>query len=599
MIIIVTLLAGLFLGWLFFSDSDDDHVEEALMESEVAEEIIWTCSMHPQIRQEEPGDCPICGMDLIPLDQEDDDHADARVVSMSPTAMQLANVRTARAGSMDAVKSLRLNGKVQPDERLVFSQSSHVPGRIEQLGVNFTGEFVNKGQTLARVYSPDLVTAQKELFEAEKMKEVQPGLFRAAKEKLRNWNLGEEQINEILEDGEPRENFAISADVSGYVTRKFINLGDYIQRGEAIYEITDLSKVWVLFDIYESDMPWVKKGDKVSFSVASLPGESFESSISFIDPVIDPETRIAKARIEVPNRNLQLKPEMFASGIVQAKLPESSNALIIPKSSVMWTGERSVVYVRTSTDQGVSFIMREVVLGSALGDGYIVKSGLSEEEEIAVHGTFSIDAAAQLAGKPSMMNPSFAEASEGRPEGGEVMTGHSHGDHIARDTEMADMDMEAEPDEDYDAPVEFKEQLTDVYQQYLIMKNHFVETAPGKVREAAGDVQESLNDIDMSLLAGAAHEKYMKHANELKTTIGAIAASSDIDQQRREFSRFNEHFSEIIRSFGLAGETAYYQYCPMANQDKGAYWFSETNEIRNPYFGDEMLMCGETRDTIK
>lgn len=599
LIIVVTLVIGLLLGWLIFREKDEDQLEEAIAESELAEEITWTCSMHPQIRQPEPGDCPICGMDLIPLEDEDHEHAEAVAVSMSPTAIQLANIRTAKAGKMEAVKSLRLTGKVQPDERLVFSQSSHIPGRIEDLNVNFTGEYVRKGQTLARVYSPDLVTAQEELFEAQKMKEQQPELFRAAKEKLKNWKLTNEQINEILETGEVKENFEISADVSGYVTEKYLNLGDYIQRGEAIYEIAGLSKVWVLFDVYESDMPWIDKGDEISFRVASLPGEEFESTIRYIDPVIDPETRVAKARVEVSNRDLRLKPEMFASGIVQANLPESTDAMVIPKSAVMWTGERSIVYVKTTTDQGVNFKMTEVVLGPALGDGYVVNSGLSGDEEIAVHGTFSIDAAAQLAGKPSMMNSSFAEASEDMPEGGEITTAHSHGDHVARDTEMADMEMEEETSEDYEAPAEFRQQLTNVYHDYLVMKNHFVETAPERVRKSAEDVLKSLKDIDMALLEGSAHDFYMQHYGELRNAIAAIAESGDIDQQRSQFSRFNRHFAEIIKTFGLDGETTYYQYCPMADQDEGAYWFSEISEIRNPYFGDEMLMCGETRDTLK
>ena len=588
-VIVVTLLIGLFLGWLIFREKDEDQIEEALAESELAEEITWTCSMHPQVRQPEPGDCPICGMDLIPLEEDDHEHAEAVSVSMSPTAMQLANIRTAKAGKMEPVKSLRLTGKVQPDERLVFSQSSHIPGRIEDLNVDFTGEYVRKGQTLAKIYSPDLVTAQEELFEAQRMKEQQPELFRAAKEKLKNWKLSDEQINDILTTGEARENFAITADVSGYVTEKFVNLGDYIDRGEAIYEIAGLSRVWVLFDVYESDMPWIDRGDEISFTVASLPGEEFGSTITYIDPVIDPETRVAKARVEVSNSNLQLKPEMFASGIVQARLPESTDAPVIPKSAVMWTGERSIVYVKTTTDQVISFKMAEVILGPALGDSYIVKSGLSGDEEIAVHGTFSIDAAAQLAGKPSMMNP----------KGGEVMTAHSHGDHMVRDTEMADMEMEEEVSEDYEAPAKFKQQLTSVYHDYLVMKNHFVETAPERVSKAAEDVLKSLKDIDMGLLDENAHDLYMQHSGELKNTIAAIAESKDIDRQRKEFSIFNRHFAEVIKTFGLDGESTYYQYCPMANQDEGAYWFSEISEIRNPYFGDEMLMCGETRDTIK
>jgi Cu(I)/Ag(I) efflux system membrane fusion protein len=163
-------------------------------------------------------------------------------------------------------------------------------------------------------------------------------------------------------------------------------------------------------------MSWVKKGDKAAFTIASLPGESFTSTITYLDPVIDPKTRVAKARVEYNNANGKLKPEMFASGVIEAELTGKSNSLVVPETAVMWTGKRSVVYVRTKSDQGVNFIMREVTLGPALGDSYIVEDGLISGEEIAVNGTFSIDAAAQLAGKPSMMNNSSAKAGEGKTD---------------------------------------------------------------------------------------------------------------------------------------------------------------------------------------
>lgn len=401
-----TLFIGLLAGWMIFggtkskAQSDHEHVEK-----EKNGATIWTCSMHPQIRQNEPGDCPICGMDLIPLEDDQNADIDPNAISMSSTAMQLANVRTAFVGKMNPVKQLRLNGKVQVDERLVYSQSSHIPGRIEKLLVNFTGEFVRKGQTIAYIYSPDLVTAQEELLEAQKIAGTQPQLFMAAKEKLKNWKLTDKQIEAILQADITTDEFPVIADISGYIISKKINLGDYVRKGETMYEIADLSKVWVLFDVYESDISWIKKGNKVTFTIASLPGESFKSRITFIDPVINPKTRVAKARVQYNNANGKLKPEMFASGLVQAKLAHKSNALVVPKTAVMWTGKRSVVYKKIDSGQSVNFVMREVTLGPALGDSYVVEAGLMEGEEIAVNGTFSIDAAAQLAGKPSMMNP--------------------------------------------------------------------------------------------------------------------------------------------------------------------------------------------------
>lgn len=586
---IVLVLVGLLLGWLIFGGSEKQADREVLTEDVIAEETTWTCSMHPQIRQPEPGDCPICGMDLIPLEEEKGGEVDPGAITMSPTAMQLAQVSTVKAGTIEPVKSVRLNGKVQADERLVFSQSSHIPGRIEELRVNFTGKFVQKGQVLAEIYSPELVTAQEELFEARNLKDSQPEIFRAAKEKLKRWKLSDEQINNILTRGEVIENFNIQADVSGFVTKKFLNAGDYVQRGQSIYEIAGLSKVWILFDVYESDLTWVKKGDDISFTISSLPGEKFHSNISYIDPVIDPKTRVARARVEVSNTDLHLKPEMFASGVVESRISTNDGTLIIPKSAVMWTGERSIVYIKNMTDQRVSFKMREVILGPALGEGYIVKEGLNPEDEIAVNGTFSIDAAAQLAGKPSMMNQ----------KGGRVSTAHDHAAHGTGSSSMEDMDMDILEDEAYSAPAEFRKQLTSFYKDYLVMKNHFVETAPEQVGKAAANALESLKKVDMGLLEGDSHYFYMKQYEGLKNTLSSISENKDIETQRKEFSALNRYLTEVIKTFGLEGVTTYYQYCPMANQDEGAYWFSEISEIRNPYFGDEMLMCGETRDTLR
>ena len=573
------------MGWLIFGGSSDNtNGAHSAEHSHVGEETIWTCSMHPQIRQNEPGDCPICGMDLIPLEDDQHDDVDPMAISMSATAIQLANIQTAVVGSMDQVKQVRLNGKIQEDERLVFSQSSHVPGRIENLLVNFTGDYVNKGQVIASVYSPDLVTAQEELYEAQKVKDTQPQLFNAAKEKLKTWKLTDDQINQMLQSGATTATFDIQADVSGYVIQKLVNPGDYIQRGQPIYEIADLSKVWVLFDVYESDIGWIKKGDKVEYTVASIPGETFTGTISFLDPIINPITRVSKARLATANPGLKLKPEMFVSGIVQAQLQKTSDAVVVPKTAVMWTGQRSVVYVKSVSDQGLNFKMREVTLGPALGESYVIADGLAKGEEIAVNGTFSIDAAAQLAGKPSMMSP----------EGGPTMTGHDHGG-----TEMVDASFTSVEALTETTPSAFKAQLTKVYKDYLDMKNAFVETDAKKVAGEAKDVIAALKSVDMGLLKGDAHMKWMDQLEILNSTTNAISKSNDIEKQRQEFVQFNLAFYKSVKMFGLENVTAYYQFCPMANNDKGAYWLSDSEEILNPYFGDVMLNCGEVKETIK
>jgi Cu(I)/Ag(I) efflux system membrane fusion protein len=402
----MALIAGLFLGWLLFHPERTAAVKPESEEEVVQEDTIWTCSMHPQIRMPEPGKCPICGMDLIPLKHTEQTAMDMDndAIHMTPDAAQLANVETTVVTRQKPEKEVRLYGKVEPDERLLQSQVAHIAGRIENLNVNFTGETVTAGQVLGQIYSPELVTAQQELLEAARVKDDQPALYKAAREKLLQWKLTENQVSEIETTGRTRNTVDIVSNTSGVIIARKVNKGDYVSQGSILYEIADLLKVWIVFDAYESDLPFLQSGEKVSFELKAMPGVNHTGKIIFIDPVIDPLTRIAGVRAEADNRDGNLKPGMFATGIVSTVLKGYENNPVIPRSSVLWTGRRSVVYVKQIDSEDPVFKIREVELGPELGNGYLVISGLEEGEEIVTNGTFSVDAAAQLEGKPSMMN---------------------------------------------------------------------------------------------------------------------------------------------------------------------------------------------------
>ena len=403
------LVSGMFLGWLFFHPSSNKD-EKLSQVSGADKSIIWTCSMHPQIRMPRPGKCPICGMDLIPLKQESDT-VDSNAVHMTEESVQLANVLTSKVSIQNPGKEIRLYGKVQADERLFQSQVSYLPGRIEKLYVNFTGEFVSKGQALALIYSPDLITAQQELLETASTKQSQTALYEAAKDKLRQWKLTETQISSIESSGKIKNDFEIYAGSSGIVSARRVNNGDFVSAGTVLFDVTDLSRVWVMFEAYESDLPYISVGQTISFTVQALPGTDFSGSISFVDPVIDPVNRVAKVRIEINNKGGKLKPEMFATGIIHTNLAAFRGKLVIPRSAVLWTGKRSVVYLKMPGPGEPVFKMTEIELGPMLGNSYVVEKGLNEGEEIVTQGAFSVDASAQLEGKPSMMNPSGGKVS--------------------------------------------------------------------------------------------------------------------------------------------------------------------------------------------
>lgn len=404
---ILILLVGLFLGWVFFGNSSHNHGDAAHSHSHEDEDVVWTCSMHPQIRSDKPGLCPLCAMDLTPLRSSGgggDDLVHPDAIQISEDAIALANIQTTTVSRQQPVKDIHLYGTVQVDERLSQSQTSHVNGRIEKLLVNFTGESVKQGQSIAVIYSPELMNAQQELIEASKMESIQPALLIAAKDKLRLWKMTDEQIDEFINSGKPNPLVEIKSNTNGIVINKNVNQGDYINQGGSLMDVANLSQVWVMFDAYESDLPFLKVGDKLEFTLQSIPGKTFSGQISFIDPLLDRTSRTAKVRVVTANQGMQLKPEMYASAIVNASLEQFNNEIVVPKSSVLWTGKRSIVYVKQPDTEIPAFMLREIELGPALGGAYVVLSGIEDGEEIATNGTFTIDAAAQLEGKRSMMN---------------------------------------------------------------------------------------------------------------------------------------------------------------------------------------------------
>lgn len=609
-LILLSILIGLLAGWILFhsggnrqgNDLHDDH------DHELAEGTIWTCSMHPQIQLDKPGPCPICAMDLIPLEVtgSDQEGVDPNEVSMTESAAKLASIQTYIVKSGTPTKTLHLQGKVAEDERNIAKVTARFGGRIEKLDVNFTGQKVVKGQILATIYSPELLSAQKELLEAAKMRETRPMLYNAARSRLLLWNLTEDQILGIEKKGEPRSHFEILSPISGTVTMRHVALGDYVKEGSALFMMVDLSRVWIQLDAYESDLPWIKLNDPVSFELRSNPGKKYTAKVAFIDPVINPRTRVAKVRLNFPNVQGLFKPEMFVSAVLEARLQGAEDQLVIPKTAVLWTGKRSLVYVAVPDREIPSFIMRKIVLGAEAGNQYLIEEGLAEGEEIVVNGVFKIDAAAQLRGLPSMMNPG----------GGMKMTGHNHGDmsggiessmaeeespmaeHSHDDSTEADS-VQQEEIIAFDVDPQFKLQLTDLYDAYLPMKDAFVLTHSKKVRKAGKKLIPFLDAVDMQLLGEDAHMVWMDQLSAMKRALDKIVEMKDIEMQRAAFSDFNSGFYVAIKSFGLQNQKVFYQFCPMAFNDQGAYWLSNDEQISNPYFGDVMLRCGEVKDVIE
>lgn len=569
--IAVAVIVGLLAGWLIFGSTTDDTVANK-DDSDMSDhdhtgesvEQMWTCSMHPQIMQPEPGDCPICGMDLIPAEASADGLA-ANEIKMTKNAMALANIRTTIVdnGTTEDNGVITLSGKIQMNEEENAIQASYFDGRIERLNINYEGQEVKKGQLLATIYAPNLIAAQQELITAASIKESQPALYKAVRNKLKLWKLSENQINSIEESGNVKENFPIYATVTGTVSEKMASEGDYIKQGQPIVKVSNLNSVWAEFDAYENQIAEFKKGEEIKITTNAYPNQEFDATVSFIDPVLNTQTRTVTVRANLNNNKGIFKPGMFVNGKIKSKLTDSNEQLQIPASAVLWTGERSLVYMKTDADEPI-FEMQEITLGNRIGDTYTVVSGLEDGDEIVTNGTFTVDAAAQLQGKKSMMNQDQGEKSE----------------------KISEMKMEF--------PKNFQNDFEKVLDPYLKMKNAFVDSNSDKISEYA-----KLTSLQMKMLQKEDLRKMEKsHLEKSIEMLDAIKDNKNLEDQRSHFIKLNENMVAIAINVDNLSQKIFVQKCPMANNNKGALWLSEEENIRNPYYGEVMMTCGSVIDTI-
>lgn len=429
-------------------------------------EQAWSCPMHPQVQQSEPGDCPLCGMDLVLL--EPGALAKQAVYETTDAARALMDIQTTTVERRYVETIIQLVGKVDFDETRLATISSWVPGRLDRLYVDYTGVTVTKGDHLVSLYSPEVLAAQEELRRAagaksrlktnapESLRRASQTTLEAARSKLRRWGLTDAQVRQAESSGTASDHITIYAPIGGTVIERTGSEGMYVDTGSPIYRIADLSTVWVRLEAYESDLAWLHYGQTVSCTTTAYPGETFSGTIAFIDPMLNPNTRTVRVRVNVPNPDGKLKPEMLVRGKVTAQVAgegkvmdpglagkwispmhpeivkdgpgacdicgmalvkaetlgyvpreegERFKPLVVPASAVLVTGVRAVAYVELTDTEVPTYEGREVVLGPRAGDFYIVEQGLMEGERVVTNGNFKIDSALQILAKPSMMQP--------------------------------------------------------------------------------------------------------------------------------------------------------------------------------------------------
>lgn len=553
-------------------ESTDEHAEHAAAE----DDTIWTCSMHPQIRMEEPGQCPICGMDLVPAESEEGAASDViEHVTLSKQARALAQLRTTEVVRTDPKADMRLLGRVDYDETRFRMITPWVAGRIENLAVRVTGAKIRKGQVVATLYSPEVYAAMRDLVLADRQLEKLSGgvassqlmaksALEAARERLRLLGMTDSMIANIEKTGDAPKTVPIRATHGGTVLERMVEEGDYVAAGTVLYHVADLSTVWVQIDAYESDLPHLSVGQTVMLEIDSIPDERFEGKVSFIDPVLNPQTRTAKVRVAVPNPKGRLRPGMFAQAVVEGEVGGGTSYLVSPASAVLFTGRRSVVYVETPGHDG-TYELREVRLGPKAGPVYPVLEGLSEGERVVSRGAFVVDADLQLKGGRSMMTLPDDESSTSP--------------RLQVSEEMLDV-------------------LRPVVEQYLRVQQHLAADELDQARSALGELAAMVNTVDLPGPVEAA-EAWSARASALAGHARHAVASKEPGELRSAFEKISAEVVTLLRVFGNPTEAELsIAFCPMAFDEKGAQWVQREGAVANPYYGSAMLRCGDAKATV-
>lgn len=460
--VLVIVLLGVAQKYGFISASGGNGHSHA---SGGAADTRYICPMMCTPPQTEPGRCPVCAMELVPASSGGSD-GPSNSISIDAAARRVSNIQTVTVMSMPMTRTIRAIGELAYDEGTQRTISAYVDGRLDRLYADYTGMVVKKGDHLALLYSPRLYSGQVELLLAKKAQQetrsetVQriigtgEDLYFGAKERLIELGMTEEQIVDLEKAGEANSRLHVCAPISGTVIEKLAVEGEYVKEGQAIFKVADLSTVWLMLELFPEDAAAVRYGQKVEAVVQSLPDRTFEGRVAFIDPQVDPKTRTVGVRVVIPNQDGLLRVGDYAKATVNVPLSDSSRsvvfdpelankwisprhphvvenekgdcpvcgielvpasqlgftdqpslggeALVVPRDAVLMAGDNSVVYVETEPGR---FEIRRVVLGPHCGDHFVVRSGLKLGELVATRGNFLIDSQMQLAGNPSLIDP--------------------------------------------------------------------------------------------------------------------------------------------------------------------------------------------------
>lgn len=560
----------------------------------------YTCPMHPQIVRDAPGSCPICGMDLVPIKKTG---ASNTSLVLSESQMKLANVSVQTVSQGNISNVTVLNARLAADQEQTEVISSRVAGRIERLFVKETGQAVRKGQVLYEIYSEPLLIDQQEYLIAVAQEQAFPAenkyvQFRqASAQKLRLYGMTPAQITKLARTKIVQPRIPFVAPSGGTVTEIAASEGQYVAEGALLYRLVNLGQLWVEAELYSGEAGFVKVGDRVPVEVVgSENGQNLTARVAFINPEYREGSQVLTMRAVLPNPGGRFQPGQQARVTIRheggsvARSGQKGPSLTLPTQAVVRAGEGSVVFVQTAAN---TFQPRQVQTGTETDERVAITSGLTGDEAVVMSGAYLLYSEMIL---KKGINP-FTKQPD--TEGVKSTPTIESNPVPVAPTAGATAKKTVAPANTNAAPSGFQQQLSDVYAASLKLTEAFVGTDPGQAKTAAAGVEKTLSGVDMTGLSGKSHSNWMEQLKAMNAALKAIRSAGDVEKQRLAYARFEDALYTSLKAFGINNKPVYRQFCPMAQSGKGAYWLSDKKPIRNPYFGDQMLTCGETKEVIQ
>ena len=643
LLIAFALIAGIGIG-LFIRRSNNDIHTVAHVDNEKKGEniLLWTCSMHPQIKQNGPGRCPICSMELIPM-KEDAGGGGKASLKLGDRARQLAAVKTMPVSYKELIKSIYTVGKINYDESTVSHVTSWIGGRIDKLYVNFTGTIVQKDEHLVYIYSPELVSAQDEYLIAfrglktlqkSSIRETVAGaasLLENTRDRLLLWGIKEDQIKRLEQTQKAETYLTIFAPSGGTVIDKNIFEGMYVKTGDRLFTIADLSRVWLYLDIYEYDIPWITYGQGVEVSTESFPGQVFHGTVVFIDPFLDEDTRAVRVRVNMDNRDGKLKPGMFANAVIKAKF--GANGIIFDTNIAgKYMCPMHPDIISDKSDNCPECGMRLEPVGKRQQSDLKTKGmdiGISESSLHNHQGVLAVPHSAVL--YTGLRNIVYVEKEEGHYEPREVKLGPKadiyyhvisglklgervvtngnflidsqmqllgkpsllfpEGSEFNETEDKVDKSPDTVSSDTFDAPL-FWDAISQIIDVYFSIRTKLANNSIDGIEKSILSMEEKVRKIKenhLDLPEGIYKELMEKFAHMDHKLVDMRGKS--LDETREAFKNISKDLREYVEEFHyriIGTEKVYIFFCPMAN----ASWIQKDEKIGNPYFGSKMLKCG-------